>query len=348
LRRVGTGALVVAALVGAGHVGGCYYLQAVSGQMELMRKREPIERIIADDSTPEELAERLRLVAEARRFAVTELQLPDNDSYRSFADLDRDYVVWNVFAAPEFSLEPVTWCFPVVGCVAYRGYFSEDSARSFAERLRADGYDVFVGGVSAYSTLGRFADPVLNTMLRWPDLELVGVLFHELAHQRLFIKGDTAFNESFATTVAEIGLERWVDQHGGVGDLDEYRDRARFRADLMALAESGRERLRAVYAGDAAPDEMRTRKAEVIEWLSIEAADLASERRMPVANFLQGDLNNARLASLGLYNVYVGAFRALYSTCKESVDCFYQAAKSLSDLPAERRDAELALLGTTD
>ena len=158
--------LALSALIAALQLGGCYYMQAVNGQLELLRKREPITEVLADDALPEDVRQKLDLVLEARQFSVDELQLPDNGSYRSYADLNRDFVVWNVFAAPEFSLTPKTWCFPVVGCVAYRGYFAEASARGLADQLAGEGYDVHVGGVPAYSTLGRFDDPVLNTMLR--------------------------------------------------------------------------------------------------------------------------------------------------------------------------------------
>ena len=185
----------------------CYYVQATRGQIEVLSKREPIDEVLASPETDDELGRRLRLVQEAREFSIDELGLPDNDSYRSYSDLERDFVVWNVFAAPEFSLQAREWCYPIVGCVSYRGYFSETAAREEADRLARKGFDVAVGGVPAYSTLGNFADPVLSTMMRWDDVRLVSTLFHELAHQVLYIKDDTAFNESFATAVEEIGIE---------------------------------------------------------------------------------------------------------------------------------------------
>lgn len=336
--------LTAAVMIALGPLGGCYYVQAVSGQMELMRKREPIEQIMARADTPGTLVDRLRLVTDAREFAVTDLLLPDNDSYRSFADVERDYVVWNVFAAPELSLVAKTWCFPVVGCVAYRGYFAEDAAQAYAARLRREGYDVYLGGVSAYSTLGRFADPVLNTMLRWSDLDLAAVIFHELAHQRLFIKGDTGFNESFATAVAEIGLDRWVAQQGGAGELDRYRARDRLRELLMGLAATTREELNAVYGSPVADDEKRVRKAGLLAQLAQDAADVAAQHGLPESNFLRGELNNARLASLGLYHGHVAAFRAVYVACERRLVCFYERAEAIAALPSERRDAELATL----
>ena len=188
---------------------GCYYAQAVRGHMDLMSRRQDLAGVIDSPDASAELRNKLKLVQEARLFAVDQLLLPDNESYRSYADLERDYVVWNVFAAAEFELAAKSWCFPVAGCVAYRGYFNEEKARAKADRLRADGFDVAVGGVTAYSTLGRFADPVLNTMLAGSKGKLVGTLFHELAHQRLYLKGDTGFNESFASAVEELGIVAW-------------------------------------------------------------------------------------------------------------------------------------------
>ena len=229
---------------------GCYYLQAAKGQWELTRKRAPIDEVLASDSTPAELAERLQLVQEARQFAVDELGLPDNDTYRSYADIEREFVVWNVFAAPEFSMRAKTWCFPIVGCVSYRGYFDLADAEREAQRLSRKGYDVAVGGVAAYSTLGKLKDPVLSSMMKWDDVELVGVLFHELAHQVLYVKGDSAFNESFATAVEEFGVLRWLDSRNNTAAKDEYLARRQLRQDLMDLVATARDDLEAIYASD--------------------------------------------------------------------------------------------------
>ncbi len=179
--------------------------------MQIVSKRQPIEAVLSDPATPEKIRSRLEYVQAARDFASDELGLPDNDSYRSYADLGRPYVVWNVFAAPEFSVEPRRWCFPIAGCVVYRGYFNQESARNYARRMRRRGDDAAVGGVAAYSTLGHFKDPILNTMMGWSDAQLAATLFHELAHQVVYIPGDSEFNEAFATTVEEAGLDRWLD-----------------------------------------------------------------------------------------------------------------------------------------
>ena len=342
VRRGMAALLIVTAILAALQTGGCYYMQAVNGQLEVLRKREPIVEVLEDSTLPEATRERLAMVLEARRFAVDELKLPDNDSYRSYADLERDYVVWNVFAAPEFSLEPKTWCFPVVGCVAYRGYFSEQAANKHADRLSEQGFDVFVGGVPAYSTLGRFDDPVLNTMMRWSDADLVSTLFHELAHQKLFVKGDTGFNESFATAVAEVGLERWLDAQGQGEALAGYRARDTLRQALMATAEAAKDELRMLYAETMDIEQKRAKKQALLDALSARAEDEASRLGFSHAGWLRPPLNNARLASTSLYRGNLTAFRRLLANCDGDIACFYREANRLSKLPADERRRELA------
>jgi len=323
--------------------GGCYYAQAARGHVALMSKREPIDALIDDPAVAERLRQRLELVVEARAFSIDELGLPDNDSYRSYANLERDYVLWNVFAAPEFSLAPKTWCYPFVGCLGYRGYFKEERARREAERLSADGFDVAVGGVAAYSTLGNFDDPVLNTMMRWDDTRLVGVLFHELAHQVVYIKDDTTFNESFATAVEEIGLERWLASRDAPGRMAAYRrERALEKAIVARVAES-RESLNEAYALDDI-DERRRAKQREMERLSADVGRLLEDAGRPRGHWLIGDVNNARLIPITLYESRVDAFMALFERCEEQFDCFYDNVKRLGRKPAEARDAELDAL----
>jgi len=318
---------------------GCYYMQAIRGQLEVMSARQPIPEVIADEGSPGELRQRLVVVQEARDFAVDELLLPDNKSYRTYADLERDYVVWNVFAAPEFSLEPETWCFPVAGCVAYRGYFAEDAARKKARGLGDEGYDVWVGGVSAYSTLGKFSDPVLNTMMRWSDEQLVSTIFHELAHQQLYIKGDTAFNESFATAVAAIGMERWRSRDGQVVSEGGFAANRELRASMMMLVEAARVDLGEIYAASLDDESRRDRKREVMDALSAAAARLVAESG--ARNWLAAPLNNARLASLGLYAGRQGAFEAILRDCDQQLSCFYAEAEILADLKIDERNRRL-------
>lgn len=324
--------------------GGCYYMQAVNGQLELLRKREPIQEVVQEADLNDEIRRRLTMVLEVRQFAVDELKLPDNDSYRTYVDLERDYVVWNVFAAPEFSLEPRTWCFPIVGCVAYRGYFAESAATRHAAKLDAEGYDVYVGGVPAYSTLGRFDDPVLNTMLRWSDADLVATLFHELAHQRLFVKGDTAFNESFATAVGEAGLARWLEAAGRTRELAAYERRGRLRESLMEVVVETRSELTELYAEESDPETKRQAKAALLEDMVERAERTAGDAGFAAPGWVRPPLNNARLLSVALYRGHVDAFRAMLDECSGDFECFYTAAEQLADLEPDDRSRRLELL----
>jgi len=316
-------------------------MQAASGQLEVLRKRQPIDEIINDPETPPELVARLRLLAEARDFSVEILGLPDNKSYRTYSDLGRDYVVWNVFAAPEFSLAPRIWCFPVAGCVSYRGYFSKDDATKEAERLKADGFDVAVGGVAAYSTLGKFNDPVLSTMMRWEDIDLIAVLFHELAHQLVYVKDDSAFNESFATAVEEIGVRLWLEAQGEQETMAGYVAGRELQQSLMALVVKAREALQTVYVSDIDIARKRQLKRERLKNLADEVVAELQRNGRDAGGWLSGELNNARLISTTLYEGRLPAFRALYLRCEEDLDCFYAEAASLAALNVA--DRELAL-----
>lgn len=323
---------------------GCYYMQAVRGHMDLMHRRRSVTEVLDDPDAPQNLKERLELVQDARRFSVKELELPDNESYRSYADLEREFVVWNVLAAPEFSLKAKEWCFPVAGCVAYRGYFAENAAHREAEKLSENGYDVSVGGVSAYSTLGRFSDPVLNTMMRWSDTDLIGTLFHELAHQKVYVKNDTRFNESFATAVAEIGVERWFAARKEPAALNLYLARKALRRETLQLVEAAKIRLAALYDSGAPELEMRQEKAAVLGRLSRDVESLLSKNGGNAPGWPGGALNNARLVSLGLYEGWLPAFLELYKDCNGKLPCFYQQAGELAGLPPDERVARLIVL----
>jgi predicted aminopeptidase len=308
---------------------GCYYIQAAQGQWELTRKREPIGEVLAREDTSPELAARLRLVQEARQFAIDELALPDNDTYRSYADLEREFVLWNVFAAPEFSLEPMTWCFPIVGCVSYRGYFEKEGAEREALRLKEKGLDVAIGGVAAYSTLGKLKDPVLNTMMNWDDAQLVAVLFHELAHQVLYVKGDSGFNESFATAVEEEGVRRWLEAKGLEDQFAAYETDREFRQGLMALVDEARKDLETIYLREIGDEARRFQKADRLKSLQFEiAARFESEGRDP-GSWLSGELNNARLVPMILYEGRLDEFRGLLRGCGRDLECFYGQARAL-------------------
>lgn len=323
---------------------GCYYMQAAAGQWEVIRKREPVDDVINDAATSPELAARLRLLNEARDFSIDVLGLPDNKSYRTYTDLSRDYVVWNVFAAPEFSLQPKQWCFPVAGCVNYRGYFSHDNAIRESERLAKKGFDIAVGGVAAYSTLGNFSDPLLSTMMHWDDVELVAMLFHELAHQVVYVKDDSAFNESFATAVEEFGVRRWLESRGQSEQMATYQESRELQQKLMVLVAAARGTLRFVYATEFEDDRKRELKRERLEVLAKDVDAELKRHGRDSSGWLSGELNNAHLISMTLYEGRLPSFRAILSQCEEDILCFYKAAQEIADLGVNEREIKLDAL----
>ena len=313
-------------LASAGALAGCetlaYYGQAAAGQLAISAQARPVAQVLADADVAPVLKERLRLASELRDYAVRVLKLPDSGAYRSYADLERPYALWNVVAAPEFALEPVQSCFPIAGCVAYRGYFDRSGAERHGAARRADGYDVVVYGVPAYSTLGWFDDPLLSTFIDYPDAELARLLFHELAHQVAYVKDDSSFNESFAVVVEREGLRRWR----GV-------PAAAHRREFEELVLGLRSKLRALYASRLAPDEMRRRKREALEalrpWL---------ER---MRGFESVEPSNAVLASFGTYTQKVPAFERLLAEAGGDLERFYARVRELTRLPRAERDARL-------
>ena len=321
--------------------GGCYLLESAQGQLALMSKRKPIARVIADPKTPAELKSQLEAVSEIRRFASRELMLPDNGSYRSYADVGRPYVVWNVVAAPEFSVEPKEWCYPIVGCVAYRGYFVEKRARRFGEKLRREGLDVAVEGVAAYSTLGHFNDPILNTMVGWNDVELAAIIFHELTHQMIYLANDADFNEALATTVEEEGVRRWLKSRGRDQDLERYAREQRRYLEVIALLTRTRSELRTVYASGIDRDGMRRRKAAAFEALRVEYLRRRTEwgGHAPFDAWFDGEVNNADLASVATYYDCVPGFRRELAAAGGSLPAFYARVRDLAKLDQTKRDA---------
>ncbi|MBI3571171.1 MAG: aminopeptidase [Gammaproteobacteria bacterium] len=328
-------------------VSGCaspgYYLHAVSGQLEILNKRRPVEEVLNDPATTPQTRQQLELVRRLRDFASRELGLPDNDSYRSYTDLERPFVVWDVFAAPELSLKPKQWCFLVAGCVPYRGYFARDKAEQFAADLKQDGYDVYVGGVPAYSTLGWFNDPLLNTFIHRSEPELAGLLFHELAHQKIYVSGDTTFNESFATVVELEGVKRWFQQNGNTKEIGAYRLKIQRREQFTALVLKHRERLKEIYASNLSDTEKRAAKARVFEELRDDYAKLKTGWNGYAAfdNWFKQDLNNAHLVAIGLYNQHVAAFQKLLTQQGGDLMAFYRSVKEMANLPKDERDLAL-------
>jgi predicted aminopeptidase len=339
--------LAIAGTVLAGCSAGAYYWQAFNGQMEVRRLSRPVDEVIAEPGTTSEIRSRLEYARTARDFASTALNLPDNRSYRLYADLKRSYVVWNVFAAPALSLRLETHCFPIAGCVSYRGYFSEAAADAYAADLRAKGLDVYTGGVPAYSTLGWFDDPLLNTFMRYPELEIARLIFHELGHQVVYVQGDSTFNESFATTVEEEGLRRWMAGHATPAQKAQYAAFDERRAQVMALLRGTREKLAKVYAESASKEQGQVAKRAVLDETRAQYAQLKAGwgGYSGYDAFLLKDLNNAKLGSIATYTQDVPAFTALLKRENGDLPRFYAQVKELAALSKEERDRRLAELG---
>jgi predicted aminopeptidase len=335
-------ALSAAALLGATS-GGCYLLESAQGQLELMSKREPISRVVANPATPPALRTQLEAVSQIREFAIRDLELPDNGSYRTYADVGRPYVVWNVFAAPEFSVDPKEWCYPIVGCVAYRGYFVERRARRFADKLRRRGLDVAVGGVAAYSTLGHFNDPVLNTMLGWNDVELASIIFHELTHQLIYVPNDADFNEALATTVEQEGVRRWLGSLGRERDLARYQVEQERFLKILDLLNRTRADLRTLFASGLDPADMRRQKAAVYASLRGAYAEHRAEwgGHAPFDAWFDGEVNNAHLASVATYYDCVPGFQRELAAVGEDLDAFFRRVRELAKLDQAQRHAAL-------
>jgi predicted aminopeptidase len=321
-----------------------YYAQAAHGQGELIAHRRAVNKLVRDPATDPELAARLRQARQARRFASRRLALPDNRSYTSYVALDRPYVVWNVFATPRFSVQAVPQCFPVAGCVAYRGWFREADAKADAARLRARGDDVWIGGVPAYSTLGWFADPILSSMLRWDDDELDGTIFHELAHQLIYVKGDTAFNESFATFVQTEGLREWR-QSCGLPPPDGH---ARAMGDgFTRQVLDLRARLQTLYASGVDESAMEAGKQHEIAAFRTRYAqwrdrDWPNDHRYDA--WVAMPINNARLLPFGLYDRWTPAFAVLFQRAGRRWPAFYASVRKLAREPKAQRERMLQAL----
>ena len=344
--------LALAVLLALGALSGCgsvrYLAQSVGGHMNLLYQARPVEDWIADAQTPGQLRERLALSQRMRDFAVQELKLPDNPSYRRYADLRRPAAVWNVTAAPELSLQLRTWCFPVVGCVGYRGYYEQSAADAYGASLREEGLDVNVYGVPAYSTLGKlpggfFSDPLLNTFIGYPDGELARLIFHELAHQVAYAEGDTTFNESFATAVERIGGRLWLQSHADAAARAAFDAQDSRRRDFRELTGRYREQLEALYEGPLPDEQKRQRKAELFAQMRAEHAALKAG---PWQGFGGYDrwferANNASLGVLAAYLELVPAFERLFEREGRDFPRFYEAVRRLAALPRDERRATL-------
>jgi len=321
-----------------------YYLQSMLGHLDLISRAKPVDQLIADDATDPALRKRLEQARAMRVFASQSLGLPDNASYTRYADLQRPYALWNVFAAPELSVTLQQWCFPVAGCVSYRGYYDRTDAERFAKALEQQRLEVSVGGVPAYSTLGWFDDPLLSTFVQYPEGELARLIFHELAHQVVYVPGDTTFNESFASAVEEIGVEKWFAQRSDPGAALAYRQYDQRRRSFLELLVRHKTSLAEVYARPVSDEEKRLGKQRVFESLRTDYQQLKDAWGGNTAydRWFSQPVNNARLAAVGAYSDLVPAFRVLFDRSNGDFTQFYASVRQLAALDKPLRDARLA------
>jgi predicted aminopeptidase len=344
---LGGALLLAAACLGSGCSGLAYYGQSVAGHADLMTRARPVDDWLVDADAPPPLKQRLALTQRMRDFSVQVLKLPDNRSYRGFADLQRPAAVWNVVAAPELSLQLKTWCYPVTGCVGYRGYFDRAKAEELAAQLKAEGWQVSVYGVPAYSTLGWTnwigGDPLLNTFVNGSEGDVARLIFHELAHQKVYAADDTTFNESFATAVERIGTALWLEQYGSVEAREQYQAIEMRRQDFRVLVQRYRQLLDALYGSGLGDDDKRLRRDALLRDLQRDYQRLKAERWGGFAGYdgWFAAVNNAALGVQAAYNELVGDFERLYREQGGDFDRFYAEVARLAALPKNQRHATL-------
>lgn len=325
-----------------------FYQQSVSGHLSLMHQRQKVNVLLDQPQTDPKLAASLRLSQEIIDFAEAHLELEAGGSYRQVVITGQTAVTWNVVAADEFSVDAKTWCFPVAGCVPYRGYFQQQQAEHFAAEMRDQGLDVIVSPAVAYSTLGWFDDPLLDTMFRYSSSQLAAVLIHELSHQKLYLGGDTAFNESFAEFVETVGMQQWLQQTGRQSELREWNQLRAAEPQFADLLNHSREALRSLYASGQDVTTLRQQKQAILEQLQQNYATLVIDQWQGkdyfggwLADDAYGELNNAKLALAQSYAGGSCAFAALYRQADENLADFYRLAEQQSRLAAADREAWL-------
>ena len=306
---------------------GCYYTQSVIGHSRLMLARKPVDKVILTAEEP--LVTQLSLSKQLKQFAITELGLPDSKSYNSYVALERDFPVWTVVAAPEFSVDAKQWCYPVIGCASYRGYFKQKSADNYAEKMLKKGFEVSVGGAPAYSTLGWFADPLLPSMMRYGDVDFAETLFHELAHQQLYINGDSSFNEAFATVVGQEGAKRWLKKYRP-NELQDYQDQINATEQFNALITQSKKELEQAYQLNIGDEEKRQHKKQLLKGLQQRYERLKADKWRGKGWFdrwFEKPINNARLASFSTYYEQVPMLQILLQSCGNDLSRFYQVVE---------------------
>jgi predicted aminopeptidase len=340
--------LRVILIIGSGiTVSGCssfgYYMDLMAGHSELIEHRKPIVDLIASKETRPKLRELLKRSVDIRNFATKILYLPENDSYRLYADIKRPYAVWNVVAAEEFSLQPKQWCFLIVGCLSYRGYFLKEDATKYANELGTEGYDVYLSGARAYSTLGWFDDPLLNTMMYKSEAYRAGIIFHELAHQVVYVDDDSAFNEAFATTVEEEGIQRWFAANQKKEEYEKYLEAKQRDHQINELLRSTRMKLKDLYASNQSTNVMRAAKKMIFAEMRKDYEKLKKSWKgyNGFDDWMYKNLNNAHLLLVATYHDLVPAFRYLLHEQKNDMKKFYQAVKALGTLDKDKRHKHL-------
>jgi len=320
-----------------------YYSQAVAGQCQILVGQKPIATMMDDPNVSTDLRRQLQLVLKLRLFARDELKMNPAGNYLRYRALDRKFALWVVYAAPEFDTELKSWWYPVVGRFTTRGFFKESAARAYAKRLEGKALDIYVGGASAYSTLGWFDDPVLSTFINYSETELANLIFHELAHHHLFLPGDATFNESFATAVAEIGVARWLEIQHDAAKRDEYLAQRKRAREFNEMLFEAREELRKMYASDKTAIQKRKSKAQIIDQLKSRIMELsqADPLNKHLANWTKRRINNALLGATAVYYRQVPAFINLFENNNEDFSAFFEAVKNLTQLNQGKRDAVL-------
>jgi predicted aminopeptidase len=318
-----------------------YYWHSAGGHLSLMNKRVDIDEILSHSSLDDELRARLLLVQEIRKFSIERLTLPDNGSYDSYVELDRPYVLQNLFAAKEFSTRLHRWCYPIIGCTSYRGYYDEERLQNYVETLQKDGLEVYISPVSAYSTLGWFDDPVLSSFIDWPDHRLAGLLFHELTHQRVYIADDTEFNESLASAVQQAGILLWLESENQATQLDNFHRWLIYRNQVLALIGDTRDDLAKIYQQEIAAAEKRRQKTMAFERARLAHAVIAQQHgiRQGFTRWFASELNNAKIGSIATYSTQVPAFTHMIQAHSQNFDSFFSYVEKLGNLEKPIRDA---------
>lgn len=316
-----------------------FYWQAAQGQLDLLQRRQPIPDLIQSDTSDPALKSQLEYVLRVRNFAQEQLHLTVRDNYLTYVDLQRPFVVWNVFATPELSLQNQRWCFPIAGCVPYRGYFAEADAQTYASTLAQSGLDTYVGGVAAFSTLGWFDDAVLNTFVARDQLSLAALLIHELSHQTLYVADDSTFNESFATAVENIGLEQWITHANLQEQLPAYREAKSRQQQFLELVLQHRARLEILFASNASDTDKRQHKADMQTRLQQDYAQLKQSWNGYAGydRWFAQPVNNAQLSTVATYHALEPGFRALFAQSGNDFPRFFQRCRELGQKTQDER-----------